>query len=70
MKSKVKTKSMVVQQQYSHENITPLSDRTIPFHIGTQTNLQIEQLLLDITNRLVNEFRPENIFLFGSHAWG
>ncbi len=70
MKPKVETKSMVVQQLYSHENITPLSDRTIPFHIGTQTNLQIEQLLLDITNRLVNEFRPENIFLFGSHAWG
>ncbi len=23
-----------------------------------------------ITERLVNTFRPERIFLFGSHAWG
>jgi predicted nucleotidyltransferase len=70
MKSKVKTKSMVVQQQYSQEEIIPLRDRTIPLQVETQTNLQIEQLLSDITNRLVNEFRPENIFLFGSHVWG
>ncbi len=70
MKSKVKTKPMLVHQQANRENIQSLSDRIIPIHIGTQTNLQIEKLLLDITNRLVNEFRPENIFLFGSHAWG
>ncbi len=70
MEPKVKTKSMVVQQQYSQEIITPLSDLLNPIQVGTQTNLQIEQLLLDITNRLVNEFRPENIFLFGSHVWG
>ena len=24
----------------------------------------------EITSRLVNEFKPEIIFLFGSHAWG
>ena len=30
----------------------------------------IEQLILDITTRLVQEFNPEAIFLFGSHAWG
>jgi uncharacterized protein len=29
-----------------------------------------DQLILEITNRLVQEFKPENIFLFGSHAWG
>ena len=61
---------MLVQQQYSQEKITTLNDRIIPIQFGTQTNLQIEQLLLDITNRLVQEFRPENIFLFGSHIWG
>ena len=61
---------MVVQQQYSQEIITPQRDRLIHIQVGTQTNLQIEQLLLDITNRLINEFRPENIFLFGSHVWG
>jgi predicted nucleotidyltransferase len=27
-------------------------------------------LLQEITNRLVEEFRPEQILLFGSHAWG
>ena len=61
---------MVVQQQSSQEKITPLSDRIIPIQVGTQTSLHIEQLLSDITNRLVQEFRPENIFLFGSHVWG
>ncbi len=61
---------MVVQQQHSQKKITPLSDRAIPIQVGTHTNLPIEQLLSDITNRLVNEFRPENIFLFGSHVWG
>jgi len=43
MKSKVKTKSMVAQQQYCQGKITPLSDRLIPIQVGTQTNLQIEQ---------------------------
>ena len=27
-------------------------------------------LLQEITQRLVNEFQPEEIILFGSHAWG
>src|SRR2546426_11700823 len=27
-------------------------------------------LLENITQRLVTEFQPEQIFLFGSHAWG
>ena len=27
-------------------------------------------LISDITDRLVREFNPENIFLFGSHVWG
>jgi predicted nucleotidyltransferase len=27
-------------------------------------------LLQEITRRLVNEFQPEKIILFGSHAWG
>ncbi|MBF0352332.1 MAG: nucleotidyltransferase domain-containing protein [SAR324 cluster bacterium] len=30
----------------------------------------VEQLLPEIISRLVQEFRPENIFLFGSHVWG
>ena len=29
-----------------------------------------ESLLQEVTNRLVNEFQPEWIILFGSHAWG
>jgi uncharacterized protein len=34
------------------------------------TSPSIEHLILDITNRLVQEFNPETIFLFGSHIWG
>jgi len=28
------------------------------------------ELLAEITRRLVAEFQPEQIILFGSHAWG
>ena len=27
-------------------------------------------LLQEVTHRLVDEFQPEQIILFGSHAWG
>jgi uncharacterized protein len=30
----------------------------------------IERLIVDVTSRLVQEFNPETIFLFGSHLWG
>jgi uncharacterized protein len=33
-------------------------------------SLAIEELLPNITDRLVQAFEPEAIFLFGSHAWG
>lgn len=29
-----------------------------------------EALLQEMTSRLVQTFQPEQIFLFGSHAWG
>lgn len=29
-----------------------------------------EDLLKDVTTRLVSEFNPEQIWLFGSYAWG
>jgi predicted nucleotidyltransferase len=29
-----------------------------------------EGLLEDVTRRLADEFQPEQIILFGSHAWG
>jgi uncharacterized protein len=29
-----------------------------------------EDLIREITQRLVREFRPEQVILFGSHAWG
>jgi uncharacterized protein len=47
-----------------------------PLILGTDRDLSlsvsqtIEALILDITTRLVQEFNPEAIFLFGSHAWG
>ncbi len=33
-------------------------------------SLLSDRLISDITDRLVKEFHPENIFLFGSHVWG
>jgi uncharacterized protein len=30
----------------------------------------LDALILEVTHRLVQEFNPENIFLFGSHVWG
>lgn len=35
-----------------------------------QVNLLDENLLQTATQRLVAEFQPEEIWLFGSHAWG
>lgn len=29
-----------------------------------------KELLQEITQRLVDEFKPEQVILFGSHAWG
>jgi len=29
-----------------------------------------QDLLDEVTQRLANEFQPEGIWLFGSHAWG
>jgi uncharacterized protein len=29
-----------------------------------------EELLEDVTKRLADEFKPEEVWLFGSHAWG
>ena len=33
-------------------------------------NAQIEDVLAEMTQRLVREFAPEQVILFGSHAWG
>jgi len=33
-------------------------------------NVQIDSLLPEMTRRLVAEFQPRQIYLFGSHAWG
>lgn len=31
---------------------------------------QIDSILIEMTRRLVAEFQPRQIFLFGSYAWG
>ncbi len=31
---------------------------------------QVNSILQEMTRRLVAEFQPSRIFLFGSHAWG
>ena len=33
-------------------------------------NAQIEDVIAEMTQRLVQEFAPEQVILFGSHAWG
>ena len=33
-------------------------------------NSEIGKVINEITSRLVDEFNPEKIFLFGSYAWG
>jgi predicted nucleotidyltransferase len=33
-------------------------------------NAQMETVLKEMTRRLVAEFQPRQIYLFGSHAWG
>ena len=32
--------------------------------------MNINKVLETVTNRLIEKFDPEQIFLFGSHAWG
>lgn len=49
---------MIVQQPQI--SIEPLSSH----------HPSIEQIIFDVTDRLVKEFNPENIYLFGSHVWG
>jgi len=49
---------MVVQQ-------LPLTTESLGIN-----SLLTDRVIFDITDRLVNEFNPENIFLFGSHVWG
>jgi uncharacterized protein len=49
---------MIVQQAQINTEI-------LPSHYSS-----VEQLISNVTNRLVKEFNPENIYLFGSHVWG
>lgn len=32
--------------------------------------MSIEQKIKEVTNKIVSEFQPEKIILFGSYAWG
>lgn len=54
---------MVIQQPQITTEILSIDRLSID-------RLSIDRLILEITSRLVKEFNPENIFLFGSHAWG
>jgi uncharacterized protein len=42
----------------------------VPSDRAAVADLSIHKLLPTITDRLVQAFEPETIFLFGSHAWG
>jgi len=30
----------------------------------------LDKIIAEITKRIVNKFKPESIYLFGSHVWG
>ncbi len=45
---------------------SPVIDR----HGAIFASRSLDALILEVTHRLVQEFNPENIFLFGSHVWG
>ncbi len=30
----------------------------------------LDKIIIEITKRIVSEFRPERVYLFGSHIWG
>lgn len=57
---------MVIQQPQSS------TESRLPIHqsVVDGASPQVNRLILDVTNRLVQEFNPEKIFLFGSHVWG
>jgi uncharacterized protein len=38
--------------------------------ISISINHQIDQLIAKIVDRLIQQFEPESIFLFGSYVWG
>ncbi len=40
------------------------------YHKRASNMESIDQVLEEITKRLVEEFAPEQIFFFGSHVWG
>jgi uncharacterized protein len=58
---------MIAQpSQFNQDLLTPVIDRT-----GADSSFQpVNQLIPDITDRLIKAFNPESIFLFGSHVWG
>ena len=57
---------MVIQQPQSSTESRLLIHQSVVDGASPQVN----SLILDVTNRLVQEFNPEKIFLFGSHIWG
>ncbi len=58
------------QPQSKAVSIPELGDYLDKNQASTSANPQIERLLSEIADRLIQEFSPEKIFLFGSHVWG
>lgn len=58
---------MIAQpSQFNQDLLTPAIDRK-----GANSYCRsVNQLIEDITDRLIKAFNPESIFLFGSHVWG
>ena len=47
-----------------------LKNTLLGIHKKIRKMESVNKILTQITERLMEEFKPERIFLFGSHAWG
>ena len=61
---------LVPQTQAKVETIPKPDEHLDKKYTFISVNYQITQLLSIICDRLIQEFAPEKIFLFGSHVWG
>jgi predicted nucleotidyltransferase len=60
---------LIPQPQYNRMT-TLLINNLYKNRDSVVANAHIDQLLPEIADRLIGQFTPEQIFLFGSHVWG
>ncbi len=63
-------KQTSVRRQRSTKRVIALSTHATRPHLTRAKNKITPALLQEMTRRLVKEFDPEQVILFGSYAWG